>query len=1030
MLLVQASLKNRTAVVVVCLLVLLFGAIALRRIPIQLTPTVERPVITIETLYPGAAPMEVEQQITVPMEEQLNAVENLRRLTSSSQENMSRISLEFDWGVNTDLAVTDIRDRLDLVDDLPDDSERPQISTGGGSRGSVVFWAVGRETSDVLALNDLRKVADDLIVPRLRRVEGVADVLRFGGQEREIQVVLDLEALRARGLTIAQVRSAIRSENRNVRGGDLETGRTRYIVRTVGQFSSVDELANMLITRGGEGEVRLRDVAEVIDGHEDNDFEVRFNGEPAIAFGMVRKTGANAITVVRGIREAIDELNTQIESRGINVRPAYDETEYIWDSIRMVVISMLIGAAMATVMLYIFLRSLSSTMIIATIIPVALLGSIILLWATGRTINIVSLAGLAFASGMVVDNAIVVLENIYTKRQRGLGHGVAADRGTVEVWGAILASTLTTLAVFTPIVLIKEESGQLFADIALAISFAVASSLALALYVIPAASSKFLHIARGEGRLSLAFIGSGFARGYRSVLGVILRSATVRVGVIGLLVAIFAVSTLIIPPAEYLPNGNRNLMFTFIRMPPGLTLGETDRLMSQIERRFLSHPSRDRMFAVARRGAPIMGFIVRKEEADRENMQRVLGELRDMAQGLPGAFAFVSQAGLFQRGFSGGKSVTVDISGPDLRELIRISQEVERAIGNIDGVERTDSSFQAGNPELQVEIDAERAAELGLTISDVAAVVETAVGGVDVSLFREGGDDYDIVLKSDESILENPDSLREVRVTAPSGRTLPLSAVARVIETHGPTEIQHIEMDRSITLTVNFGQDVALQTVIETIERDVAEPLRARLPPAYGITFSGSADDLARTARVLAPTIALAIVITYLLLAALFQSFLYPIVIILSVPLAWTGGFLGLTLMSGQAEFNVITMFGFVILIGIVVNNAILIIAQTLNHMRLEGRSPRKAIEEACMDRLRPIFMSTLTSILGMLPLALGTGNGSELYRGLGIVVVGGLALSTLFTLLLVPAVFIFFIRVREILFGTEVEGEPATVAG
>jgi HAE1 family hydrophobic/amphiphilic exporter-1 len=517
-----------------------------------------------------------------------------------------------------------------------------------------------------------------------------------------------------------------------------------------------------------------------------------------------------------------------------------------------------------------------------------------------------------------------------------------------------------------------------------------------------------------------------------------LGSALVRLFAIGGLVALFIGSIFLMPSADYLPTGNRNLFFTFIRMPPGLTLDETDRLMSQIEQRFLHHPAQDRMFAVARRGAPIIGFVAKREVSDYENMQRIHGELQGAAMGVPDCMAFVSQSSLFQRGFSGGKVITVDITGPELDDLIRISEEVNRAVQGIDGVIRTDSSFQAGNPELQVEIDSQLAADLGLTVSDVADVVETAVGGTDISLYREGGDEYDIVLECNSSALVNPDTLRALEVSTRDGRMLPLSTVARVVETSGPTQIQHIEMDRSITLTVNLAESAPLQQVIDRIETEIAEPLRSRLPPTYQISFSGSADDLARTFEALKWTLIFALVITYLLLTALFQSFLYPIVIMITLPLAATGGFLGLSVthwlyslgvLAAPVDFNVVTMFGFVILVGIVVNNAILIVSQTLQHMRDEGHDARTAIEEACMNRLRPIFMSTLSSVLGMLPLALGGGNGSELYSGLGIVVVGGLTLSTLFTLILVPSVFIIFIRIQEMLVG-RTEPVAVNVAG
>jgi HAE1 family hydrophobic/amphiphilic exporter-1 len=493
-----------------------------------------------------------------------------------------------------------------------------------------------------------------------------------------------------------------------------------------------------------------------------------------------------------------------------------------------------------------------------------------------------------------------------------------------------------------------------------------------------------------------------------------LASGLLRVIIIGTLLAIFAVSTFIIPSPDYLPQGNQNLFLTIMIMPPGQTLEETTRLMEQVEQRFYNHPARARMFAVSRLGDPIMGIIIKDEFSDRANMQRIHGELWGMAEGLPGVVCIVTQASLFQRGFTGSKVVTLDITGPDLEEIVRISQEIQRAAQQIEGVQSVQSSFKAGNPELQVEIDTARATELGLTVADVADVVETAVGGVDISLYRERGNEYDIVLKSDESLLVNPDSLRGIEITTASGRTLPLSSVAGIVETSGPTAINHIERERSVTLSMTISEDVALQTVIDAIEEQIATPLRERLPPSYRIEFSGSADDLWRTLVALSGTLILALIITYLLLTALFESFVYPIVIMITLPVAATGSLLGLAIFRNLAEFNVITMFGFVILIGIVVNNAILIVAQTLNHMRNDHQPSRQALEHACMDRLRPIFMSTLSSILGMLPLAIGTGNGSELYRGLGIVVVGGLTLSTLFTLVLVPSVFMFFLRLGE----------------
>ncbi|NUP89858.1 MAG: efflux RND transporter permease subunit [Candidatus Sumerlaeia bacterium] len=1054
--LVDASLKNPTAVAVSCILVLVFGAVALVRIPVQMTPTVETPEITVTTVYPGAAPQEVEQQVTIPMEEQLNAVEGLRRMTSTSNEGMSMITMEFDWGVDSDRAIADIRDRLDLVENLPDEIERPQIrSAAAGANARPSFWMVGRGS---ISTNELRELADDVITPRMLRVEGVADVQQYGGEEREIQVFVDLEALRARNLTVPDVRRAILSENVNVRGGDLDSGRRRYLVRTVGQFESIEDLRRLIISRPGSGVVRLGDVAEIVDGFEDRDFEVRFMGEPALAFGVVKKTGANVIQVVRGVREAMAELNAQIGSRGVQLEAAYDETEYIWDSITMVNEALAVGAFLAIAVLLIFLRSPSSVFIIAVDIPVCLVGAIILLWATGRTVNIVSLAGLAFSVGIVVDNSIVVLENIFRRRERGDDPVTAARRGGSQVGMAVVASTLTNVAVFAPIVLIREEAGQLFADLALSITFATIASLIMALYVTPVACAKFLHLPSDHphlavrrslakriwhgihvaaDRFDLRFIGVRFADLYRWTIDLVLRSRLARLGVLTGLTLLFAVSVWLQPPAEYLPNGNQNLFLTIMRMPPGLTLEELDARMGVIEQRFLhaqlplgpvgesGSPEMvapvERMFAVAGRSIQIIGLIVKRELSDRATMQMLNGAFMGMAQGVPGVqFAIVLQTGLFQRGLGGGRNIEVDITGPDLDRLVQISEGLQGAIMGLEGVQLVRSSYQAGNPELRVKIHRELAAELGLSVSDIATVVQAAIGGTETGLYRVGGKEYDIRVRSDQSVLDNPDALRSALLTQPSGRTLPLSQVAEVEETSGPVEISHVEKERSITLTVDLAETAALETIINRIQTEIVDPLRERLPVQYRITLAGSADDLARTRAAMAPVLLLAIVITYLLLAAIFESFWYPVLIILVVPFAWTGGFLGLWLFRDTSEYNVITQFGFIILVGCVVNNAILIVAQALDHLRVDGMEARQALVEACMSRLRPIFMSTGTSILGMLPLALGQGAGSELYRGLAIVVVGGLTLTTFFTLLLVPTTFLVFHRIREMFAGRE----------
>ncbi len=496
MILIDASLRNSTAVVVGMILTILFGYLAFIRIPIQLNPTIERPFITVETIYPGASATEVEQEITIPQEEQLASVENLLRIRSTSREGSAQIILEFEWGVNKDLAALDVNKKLQLVEDLPEDAEEPQILTVNREEEETVNWLYVEVAPQVeLTVNQLRQLVDDLILPRLERVEDVGGVRRYGGAEREIHVLVDLDALAARDLSLNEIAAALRQENRNLRGGDIDQGANRLIVRTLGQYSSLGQIGETVIKTGPAGPIRIRDVARVADNYKDQDVVVRIDGSPSIAIGVVKKTGANTLEVAERVKAELKVLNESLAPRGLQIRVAYDASDYIWDSIYQVRDNLIVGAILATVILWFFLRSVASTFIVGLTIPVCMVGTFVLLAAFGRSVNIVSLAGLAFASGMIVDNGIVVIENIYRHRIELHKSILRASRdGAVEVWAPIVASTLTTLAVFIPILFIEEEAGQLFRDIAFSISFAVGLSMFAAITMVPMLASRMLRL--------------------------------------------------------------------------------------------------------------------------------------------------------------------------------------------------------------------------------------------------------------------------------------------------------------------------------------------------------------------------------------------------------------------------------------------------------------------------------------------------------------------------------------------------------
>ncbi|MBI2462137.1 MAG: efflux RND transporter permease subunit [Candidatus Rokubacteria bacterium] len=1024
--LIEFCVRYPVTVLVGVILALLFGGISLLRLPLQMIPTVDRPEITVETDYSGAAPLEVEQEVVDRQEEKLNAVENLREITSSSIEGKGRIVLSFDWGVNKDVARLEVSEKLDQVRDVPVEAKRPVIRAVNTDEESPIAWIIVETGRD---LNEVWEEVEDVIAPRLERVEGVGAVWRFGGQAREVHVLLDLAALTARGISVAEVHEAIVRENRNIKGGSLEEGKRRYAVRTLGQFTDLGQLERIIVRQDRGNPVYLADIARVRFGHEDRDFAVRQMGKPALGLGVLRRTGANTLEVMKGVEEAIAYLNQTYRDKGIRLIQVYDETDYLHDSVRQVTTNVYYGVALAVAALLLFLRSPSSVLIIATTIPIALVTTFVFLAALGRSLNIITLAGLAFAAGMVVDNAVVVLENIFRQRELGKGKMRAALDGAREVWGAILASSLTTIAVFVPVLFVQQEAGQLFRDIAIAISFAVALSLLVALTVIPMLSARLLAVNRRAGprwlaRPSAALdrFGAGFVAAVVGLLawlrrGLLRRLATAT----GIVALALAASYLLAPPIDYLPQGNRNLIFVVVRTPPGFNTDQKEAIIKELERRFMDIPGIQRLFGVVRIEAPIMGALVKPEHADLLGMRRVLAEMRRLAVGVPGPQAvFITQSPLFRRrgAFFGGTNIDIDVKGADLETIRRTAETIEAGLRGLPELNFVNTSFEWGNPELQVMVDRDRAAALGLSVSEVGEVVETLVGGTLAGAFRERGKERDIRLRSSADRALRTQDLAETVLFTRAGRPIKLADIAEVRPELGPTKVEHVDLDRAIKLTANIRDEVPLEAAVRLVESRVVDPVRQTLPLGYAINVTGHAKDLVEAWNALKWSFLLALVVIYLLMASLFESWATPLVILFTVPLAATGGVLAVRLAhltEPTIKMDSVTMLGFIILAGIVVNNAILIVHQALNFMQA-GRPAQEAILESVRTRIRPIFITTTTTVLGMLPLVVARGAGSELYRGLGSAVLGGLTLSTLFTLVLIPVVYSLWLDAREAL--------------
>ncbi len=1055
--LAELSIDRPVSTVVGVILVTLFGLIAALQLPIQMKPTIDKPVIQITTQYEGAAPPEVEEQITDRFEEKLNSIEGLRKLSSTSGEGTSNISLEFEWGVNRDARFVDVLEKVNQVEGLPEEADKPRIAAVSSVNEEKIMWLI--VGSDSLTVDEMTYLVKNEIKDALERVNGVGEAVSFGGRDRQISVILDPESMSGSAITIPMVREAILRENQNVRGGYIDEGKVRFNVRTVGQFRKIDDLKNLVIRSDNSSVVYLRDIARIEDEYEKISSLVRANLEKVIVIGINRKIGANVVEVTDELEKKVDELNRRFKKFNYQGKPAnikivkaYNESIYIKQSMEYVRQNLLLGGLLTAAVLFLFLKSVSSTLVVSVVIPICFVSIFLFLQLLDRTINIISLAGIAFAIGMTVDNAIVVIENIYRHNEMGKPRRKAILDGVNEVWGAVLASTLTTMAVFLPILYVKEESGELFRDIGITISSSVAVSLIVSFTVVPMLCSFLLKNEQKEKKKSLLTsfmagpdflaqkINFSFCKATELVTGdgsTPKRTWFIRLSVIlsitGLAASIFV---MYLPPMEYLPTGNRNLILVAYKAPTGTNIHKMSEISKGMEEKIYSLPFGpdevltkenrivDRMFALVSSGFRIIGVIAKEDFARypveqlpikmnpytnkkfSSAMDYLTYRIGNAVGGSPGTiYAFPFKVGLFN--FS-GKSFQIEVRGPQIGKLDELAQEIERKIADLgpkSGFGHVTKEFELGLPEIRVEIDRERAAALNLKTSEVAEVVETMIVGRTTGKFRDETQEVDIIVRGEEHFLESMEDLSYTTILVTNGAGVitqgtTLEGVARVYKDRGPTNIFHREKTRSITLSINLDEDKPLEEALQTIQEEIVDPLAQTLPGEYYIELAGSASDLNKARDAFSWAFVLAIIVTYLLMTSLFESFLYPLIILPTVPLAMSGSVLGIHF--NEVPFDILTFLGFIILCGIVVNNAILVVHQALN-FQAEGMDKQKAIRESVESRLRPVFMSTISTIFGLLPMCVKGAPGSELYSGLGTAIAGGLIFSTLLTLVLIP---------------------------
>lgn len=1038
---IRYAIDRPVAVVAAVMMAILFGVIALSRIPIQLAPDVRKPIVVVETNWPGAAPSEIEREIVNLQEEALRGLEGLDIMTSQSRTGSAEVTLEFSVGTDMSQSLLLVSNRLDRVSGYPAEANEPSLNTSGSDDSPIAWVLLTARDGNTREMPTYGDFVEDVIKDRVERIEGVSAVNIFGGVTRELQVVVDPRRLSRYGLTVPQVVNILRTENISTSAGDVDEGKRRYVVRTEGNLNTVESIRNVVLrsgaATGGIGRVRVSDVADVGFAFKEPTSRLRYKGEPGLAFNVVRESGANVINVMAELRGVLADLSAgPIADADLNMQQVYDETIYIDGAISLVTQNIWIGGALAALVLMLFLRSPRATLVVSLSIPVSIVSTFVVMAATGGTLNVISLAGIAFAVGMIVDAAIVVLENIFRLRESGMNRREAAYHGASQVWGAILVSALTTVLVFVPILIMQLEAGQLFRDIAVAISVSVMLSLVVAVTVIPALASRMLR----EGDQTpmriwgVDHIASGFHRMVMAYVRMTVRYRTIGIAMVMIIAGGAGVASYaFLPRLEYLPEGNRNLVFGLIIPPPGYNLATTETIAKRIENVAQplweaapatqtedGIPTIESFFFVATPGNSFVGAAA----LDGQRAAELIPVLSTPIFAEPGTFGFMTQPSLFGRGVGGGRTIELNVSGQDLDDILAVAG---RAAGIVSGILprseghqfRPIPGLELGAPEVRLIPDRLRLADAGLDSSGLAATVDAFNDGLRVAEITVGAERVDLVLKGDPSVRDavRTQDIGSYPVVTPSGQIVPVSALADVILTAGPTEIRHRDRLRTVTLEVRPSDALPLEEAVILLERDVVAVLQEQgIPDDIRLSVSGTADQLSQTWSAIQINLAVALVIVFLVMAILFESFVLPLVILISVPVAAAGGVGGLALLNTYQTqpLDMLTLLGFVILVGIVVNNAILIVHQTLYHLRTDGMEPVAAIEEATRNRIRPIFMSTLTSVMGMLPLIVFPGEGSELYRGLGAVVVGGLSMSAFLTLLTVPPLLRLCVRKPE----------------
>jgi len=1028
---------DRPVIISVAILILmLFGILSIFNVPVQMIPDLDARVISIRTTWPGASPQDVEKEIIVEQERYLRRIQGLERMISTANTGKAEIELEFPFSIRVEEALLNVNNALSQVPNYPENVDQPTIKSEAFSSNSFMYFRLMPISGDFTEeeLLKLRDWVEEYVQTPMERVAGVSSVSLHGGASRQINIYVDPAKLAERGIRLMDLRTAIRARNRDVSGGDLDSGKRRYLLRTIGRFESVEALENMVIAERDGAFIRLRDLGYVELGFGEVRNYAYSEGKPILSLSVSRQIGSNVIEIKQEMLATVERLNQGIlKNKGIELVRTADDVVYVTDAVYVVQRNLAIGALLSLAVLFLFLRSMPATLIGAIGIPICTLAAFLGLLLGGRTINVISLAGVAFAIGMTLDNNIVVLENIYRHLNMGKQRLQAALDGVREVWPAVLAGTLTTVCVFLPIIFIEEEAGQLYSDIAIAIAASILMSMIVAITLVPAAAGRLLHSHNGRTSM-LSRLGATLGRAvivsvHWLARGIIRPLMTITI----VLAAAFAIIYYLTPDAEYLPEGEESKIFTLMFAPPGYNINMMRDAFRKVDKDFVDAVGQDP--AVFERGdseVPALKFtigfanqsrvFVVREATDRRQTEALMQVATEKTRELPGLRSFSSRGSIFSSNFGGTRSINIEVSGPDLDSLFQAGFKVfmkSKQIFDNPRVRPTPSNLKMGQPMVEIRPDWERAAELDINPYDLGYTVWVYSDGAYVDEFFLGDDEIDIFLYSTEGNIKHPQDIEQVMLYSSRGGMIPLSAVARLEETVNTETIRRVDGDRTITLSIIPPREVPLEEGVRIVRREIIEGMKhsGELSQEIKLSISGASDRLNATREALSSNFAVALLIAYLLMVAVFSHWGWPLLIMSSVPIGISGGIAGLYLLNLggahldklglypiQQPFDMITMLGFLVLIGTVVNNPILIVERAVSNLRERSMDVLEAVTEAVHIRLRPIMMSMVTTVAGLSPLVFNPGAGTELYRGLGAIVLFGLLFSTLVTLTFMPA--------------------------